>query len=66
MFLDFKVQGLIYRWAKEHDVSDARLERIFQYPHGRGANDGLIRHEPNHDNHLHVRFKCPSGDTACR
>ncbi len=66
MFLDFKVQGILYRWALEHDVSEAHLEHVFQFPHGRGASAGMIRHEPNHDNHLHVRFKCPSGDTSCR
>ena len=65
MFLDFRVQGLLYKWAKAHGVSEERLERIFQFPHGRGASDGLVRHEPNHDNHLHVRFKCSARDTSC-
>ena len=66
IFLDFDVQGILYDWAREHGISERRLERIFQYPHGRGAPDGLVRHEPNHDNHIHVRFKCPGDDTACR
>ncbi len=66
MFLDFEVQGLLYKWAKDHGVSLKRLDRIFQFPHGRGANDGLVRHEPNHDNHLHVRFKCARADVDCR
>ena len=65
MFLDFRLQGLLYKWAKAHGVSEERLERIFQFPHGRGASDGLVRHEPNHDNHLHVRFKCSARDTSC-
>ncbi|HUJ62808.1 MAG TPA: penicillin-insensitive murein endopeptidase [Kofleriaceae bacterium] len=65
MFLDFKVQGILYRWAREHDVDTATLDHLFQYPHGRGTSEGLVRHEPNHDNHLHVRFKCPHGDSAC-
>jgi len=66
MFLDFEVQGILYRWAKEHGMDDDLLDRLFQYPHGRGSSEGLVRHEPNHDNHVHVRFKCPRGDTACR
>lgn len=65
IFLDFEVQGLLYSWAQDHGISERRLERIFQYPHGRGAPEGIVRHEPNHDNHMHVRFKCPSDDTAC-
>jgi murein endopeptidase len=66
IFLDFDVQGILYSWALDHGVSERRLERIFQFPHGRGSSEGLVRHEPNHDNHMHVRFKCPGDDTACR
>jgi hypothetical protein len=66
IFLDFDVQGLLYDWAIDAGISERRLARIFQYPHGRGAPEGLVRHEPNHDNHLHVRFRCPSDDTGCR
>ncbi|HET7502672.1 MAG TPA: penicillin-insensitive murein endopeptidase [Kofleriaceae bacterium] len=65
VFLDFEVQGILYRWALDHGVSERRLERIFQYPHGRGSSEGLVRHEPNHDNHMHVRFRCQASDTAC-
>lgn len=64
MFLDYEVQGILYRWAKDHDVDDDVLEKLFQYPR-REATDALVRHEPNHANHLHVRFRCPRGDSAC-
>ena len=66
IFLDFDVQGILYDWALDHGVSERRLERIFQYPHGRGSSEGIVRHEPNHDNHMHVRFRCPAEDTGCR
>ncbi|MCW5808719.1 MAG: penicillin-insensitive murein endopeptidase [Deltaproteobacteria bacterium] len=66
MFLDFGVQELVYRWARGRGTSERRLARLFQYPHGRGASGGLVRHIANHDDHLHVRFKCPSGATSCR
>ena len=65
VFLDFDVQGILYDWALDHGVSERRLERIFQYPHGRDSAEGIVRHEPNHDNHMHVRFKCPAEDTGC-
>jgi hypothetical protein len=65
VFLDFEVQGILYDWARDHGVSERRLERIFQYPHGRDSSEGIVRHEPNHDNHMHVRFKCPADDSAC-
>jgi murein endopeptidase len=66
MFLDFEVQGMLVRWARAHGVDDDTLDRLFQYPHGRDSSEGLVHHEPNHDNHLHVRFRCPRGDSACR
>jgi len=66
MFLDFDLQGVIYKWALKNGVSRARLERVFQYPHGRGAAAGLVRHEPGHADHLHVRFRCANADRACR
>jgi hypothetical protein len=66
IFLDFDVQGILYDWALDHGISERRLDRIFQYPHGHGSGDGIVRHEPNHDNHMHVRFKCPADDSGCR
>jgi hypothetical protein len=66
VFLDFDVQGILYHWARDNGVSERRLERIFQYPHGRGASEGIVRHEPNHDNHMHVRFSCSTHDGACQ
>jgi murein endopeptidase len=66
MFLDYKVQGMLVEWARAHDVEEDKIDRLFQFTHGRGASDGLVRHEPNHMDHVHVRFKCPAGDNACR
>jgi murein endopeptidase len=66
IYLDFAVQGRLYKWAKDHDVPRGYLDALFQYPHGRGASKGLVRHEPHHDDHLHVRFKCAPDDDSCR
>jgi hypothetical protein len=66
IFLDYDVQGVIYRWAKRHGVSEAKLDRVFQYPHGRYAGRGIVRHYRNHAHHLHVRFKCTRAETSCR
>ena len=65
IFLDFEVQGLLYHWAAANGVAARRLDRIFQYPHGRGSPAGVVRHEPHHDNHLHVRFRCAKADAGC-
>lgn len=66
IFLDFKVQGLLYNWALENGESPDYLAKLFQYPHGRGQSVGIVRHEPNHADHLHVRFQCPPSDSICR
>jgi murein endopeptidase len=63
IFLDYQVQGILYRWAKDAGVDEDKLAQLFEYPH-RGAA-ALVRHFPGHDNHMHVRFKCPAGDDGC-
>lgn len=66
MFLDFKLQGLLYDWALENGENPEYLAKLFQYPHGRGQCAGIVRHEPNHSDHVHVRFQCPTGDAHCQ
>lgn len=51
------IQTRLHAWASKHGVEKSRLDRMFQYPgHRPGA---LIRHEPGHADHFHVRFECP-------
>lgn len=66
MFLDFHVQGLLYKWALENGENAEYLAKLFQYPHGRGTCAGLVRHEPHHADHIHARFKCSTGDALCQ
>jgi LysM repeat protein/murein endopeptidase len=66
MFVDYAVQSKLYNWAKSKGVSKRRLAQIFQYPRGRRAMRGIIRHEPGHHNHYHVRFRCPPRDRSCK
>ncbi len=66
MFLDYKLQGAMYKWAQNNGVPEKRLKELFQYGHGKGVAAGLIRHHPNHDDHIHVRFKCADADSRCR
>lgn len=65
IFLDYDVQGLLYEWAADRGVDEDDLDRLFQYPDGKHAGTGLVRHEPHHDDHFHIRFKCPPGDAGC-
>lgn len=65
VFLDYRVQGTLYEFARGQGVSKRELESIFQYPDGRSAPNRLVRHEPLHGDHMHVRFACPDGDPQC-
>ena len=66
IFLDYRIQGLLYAGARARGVSRSTLRDLFQYPDGRFARHGIVRHEPEHDDHIHVRYKCPEGDDGCR
>jgi penicillin-insensitive murein endopeptidase len=57
IFLDYAVQKRLYAFAKARGTPDDELAFLFQYPAGKDAMRGLVRHWPNHANHLHVRFK---------
>ena len=57
IFLDYDVQARLYRWAKARGTPEDELEFLFQYPRGKDALAGLVRHWPHHADHMHVRFR---------
>jgi len=57
MFLDYAVQKRLYTWAYARGTPEEQLAELLQYPRGKDAQVGLIRHWPNHADHVHVRFK---------
>lgn len=65
IFMSYSTQRLFYKWARKQGISKAKLGKIFQYPRGRSHAEGLVRHEPGHDEHIHVRFQCPPDDARC-
>lgn len=66
IFLDYEVQGWLYAAARRDGWSKRKLLDVFQYPDGRWAKHGIVRHEPNHADHLHVRFRCAPNDETCQ
>ena len=66
IFIDYRLQAKLYRYAKKKGATKAQLDRWIQYPRGKYEPNGVIRHFPNHDDHLHVRFVCPYSDLRCR
>ncbi len=66
IFIDYRLQAKLYRYAKRKGVTKAQRDRWIQYPRGRYEPNGVIRHFPNHEDHLHIRFVCPYSDLKCR
>ena len=64
IFLDYAVQRRLYDYAKARGTRDDELAFLLQYPAGKDATTGLVRHWPNHADHLHVRFRPASPAAA--
>jgi penicillin-insensitive murein endopeptidase len=61
VYIDYRLQRLLYRHAKRLGHSQEELKTWFSYPYARG---GLIWHLKGHADHLHVRFKAPSSEAS--
>lgn len=61
MFIDRKLQVLLRDYVKRKASRKYRkmADDLFQHPAGRGR-EPMIRHEPGHKNHIHIRFKTPA------
>lgn len=57
IFLDWKIQNMLRRYAVSVGEDRAFLNRVFD---GKGIDGGaLVQHKPRHDTHIHVRFVNP-------
>jgi len=66
IFMDWTLQREMYEYALRQGFNRAELDRVFQYPEGRRVRTGIIRWARGHDDHIHVRFRCPKDDPLCR
>jgi LysM repeat protein len=66
VFMDWTLQKVLYEHALSKGFPKAELDRLFQYPAKRRVRTGLIRWSRGHDDHIHVRFRCPENDPICR
>jgi len=66
IFMDIRLQRVLYEHARERGVSRHDLSRWFQYPRDVDDRFGVIRHHPRHADHFHVRFICHDSDDECR
>jgi penicillin-insensitive murein endopeptidase len=57
IFLDTRVQRVLYKYARDIGEDPAWLDLVFQFT--RGYRDAIVQHEPRHRTHYHVRFYSP-------
>lgn len=65
IFVDISLQRLLYNYALSQGYDKNFLDKIFQA----GSGDyeyTFVRHEPNHRDHMHVRFVAPWSELAGR
>ncbi len=62
VFMDYELQVLFYRYLEDEGLDATTLGQIFQYPAGRRARRGVVRHAKGHADHFHVRFTCGRSD----
>lgn len=65
IFVDVSIQRLLYNYALSQGYDKNFLDKIFQA--GSGEYDyTFVRHEPNHRDHMHIRFVAPWSELAGR
>jgi hypothetical protein len=57
IFIDYPLQRVLYNYAKRIGEPKRLLEKAFQYPRGKRKLRGIMRDEPGHSSHFHVRFR---------
>lgn len=65
IFLDYRMQRRISQAARAAGATEEELGALLQYPRGKHARRGLVRHADGHDKHLHVRFRCGPCEVEC-
>lgn len=65
VYLDYELQKRVREAALAAGVPEDEIRPVLQYPRGRAAGRGLVRHMPEHDKHLHVRFGCGPCEPEC-
>jgi len=57
IFVDYRLQKKLYEHVKkQRKLSKSKLADYFQHPRSPRSMSGIIRHEPGHSTHMHVRF----------
>jgi hypothetical protein len=63
VIVDRKVQAMLHREARRQGATPEQLAKWLQYPRTTKWA-AIIVHGGGHDNHTHIKFKCPPGGCA--
>lgn len=63
IFLSWPQQRKLYRAAKRAGMKDDELEPLLEFP--KRGRPSIIRHEPGHDTHMHIRVDCAPWEDRC-
>lgn len=66
VFIDRKIQKLLYDHAVKQGMSKARLRRWMEHPRSGPVSSAFIQHVAGHSDHLHVRFHCTANEPRCK
>lgn len=65
LFVDRKIQRMLFEFALSRGFDESLLNRLFNDV-GSGSSEAAIRHEPLHNDHIHVRFDAPWSTLAAQ
>lgn len=65
LFVDRRIQRMLFEYALSRGFDEDLLNRLFNDV-GPGSSEAAIRHEPLHDDHIHVRFYAPWSTLAAQ
>ncbi|MCX7823735.1 MAG: penicillin-insensitive murein endopeptidase [Syntrophobacterales bacterium] len=65
IFVDISIQRLLYNYALSQGYDKSFLDKVFQAGSGEYEYT-FVRHEPNHRDHMHIRFVAPWSELAGR
>ncbi len=64
LFVSYPLQQVLHAYVKKLGASKRDLDALFQWPRPRREKTGLIRFEPGHHDHFHVRFTKDPGPNS--
>ncbi len=65
VYMDTGIQKAMAEYVRKRKLaSDETIDRLFEAV-SRAPKRALVKHAPNHDTHVHVRFACDPEDSEC-